>query len=146
MAAQYCTFRLDGHLFGIPVETVQEVLRQQSMAVVPLAPPEVAGLLNLRGQIVVTVDLRVRLGLPARPDGTPTVSVVVRTHEGTVSLVVDQIGDVLEPADVMSEPVPETVPAALRSVVDHVCKLEGELMLVLDTDRAVSSAVEAGAA
>jgi purine-binding chemotaxis protein CheW len=146
MAAQYCTFRLDGHLFGIPVETVQEVLRHQSMAVVPLAPPEVAGLLNLRGQIVVTVDLRVRLGLPARPDGTPTVSVVVRTHEGTVSLVVDQIGDVLEPSDVMSEPVPETVPAALRSVVDHVCKLEGELMLVLDTDRAVSSAVEAGAA
>jgi purine-binding chemotaxis protein CheW len=145
MAAQYCTFRLDGHLFGIPVDTVQEVLQHQSMAVVPLAPPEVAGLLNLRGQIVVTVDLRVRLALPARPEGTPTVNVVVRTHEGTVSLLVDQIGDVLEPADAMFEPVPETVPAALRCVVDHVCKLEGELMLVLDTQRAVHSAVEAAA-
>jgi purine-binding chemotaxis protein CheW len=145
VAAQYCTFRLDGHLFGIPVDTVQEVLLQQSMALVPLAPPEVAGLLNLHGQIVVTIDLRVRLGLPARPDGSPTVSVVVRTHEGTVSLVVDQIGDVLEPVDEMFEPVPETVPAAVRSVVDHVCKLAGELMLVLDTERAVTTSVQAGA-
>jgi purine-binding chemotaxis protein CheW len=144
MAAQYCTFRLDGHLFGIPVDSVQEVLQHQSMAVVPLAPAEIAGLLNLRGQIVVTVDLRVRLGLPDRADGTPTVNVVVCTHEGTVSLLVDQIGDVLQPADATFEPVPETVPASLRSVVDHVCKLEDELMLVLDTERAVHSTVEAG--
>jgi purine-binding chemotaxis protein CheW len=143
MAAQYCTFRLDGHLFGIPVDTVQEVLQHQSMAVVPLAPPEVAGLLNLRGQIVVTVDLRVRLALPPRRLDAPTVNVVVRTQEGTVSLLVDRIGDVLEPAVATFEPVPETVPAALRSVVDHVCKLEGELMLVLDTERAVHSTVEA---
>ena len=86
MAAQYCTFRLDGHLFGVPVETVQEVLRHQSMTVVPLAPAEVSGLLNLRGQIVVTVDLRVRLGLQRRSAEAPSVNVVVRTHEGTVSL------------------------------------------------------------
>jgi purine-binding chemotaxis protein CheW len=145
VAAQYCTFRLDGHLFGIPVETVQEVLRHQSMTGVPLAPPEVSGLLNLRGQIVVTVDLRVRLGLPARAADAPTVNVVVHTHEGTVSLLVDQIGDVLEPADATFVPVPETVPSALRAVVDRVCKLDGELMLVLDTDRAVQSATPVGA-
>jgi purine-binding chemotaxis protein CheW len=145
MAAQYCTFRLDEHLFGIPVETVQEVLRHQSMTVVPLAPAEVSGLLNLRGQIVVTVDLRVRLALPQRPADAPTVNVVVHTHEGTVSLLVDQIGDVLEPADATFEPVPETVPAALREVVDRVCKLERELMLVLDTDRALHSSAVMGA-
>jgi purine-binding chemotaxis protein CheW len=145
MPAQYCTFRLDGHLFGIPVETVQEVLQQQPMASVPLAPPEVAGLLNLRGQIVVTLDLRIRLGLPVRPDGQQTVGVVVCTHEGTVNLVVDQIGDVLEPPGATFEPVPETVPSALRAVVDRVCKLDQELMLVLDTERAVhtAAAVEA---
>jgi purine-binding chemotaxis protein CheW len=145
MPAQYCTFRLDGHLFGIPVETVQEVLQQQPMASVPLAPPEVAGLLNLRGQIVVTLDLRIRLGLPVRPDGQQTVGVVVCTHEGTVNLVVDQIGDVLEPADDRFEPVPQTVPASVRSVVDRVCTLESELLLVLDTDRAVTTTVGAGA-
>jgi purine-binding chemotaxis protein CheW len=145
VSAQYCTFRLDGRLFGIPVETVQEVLRHQAMTAVPLAPHEVSGLLNLRGQIVVTIDLRVRLALPARPVDAPTVNVVVRTHEGTVSLLVDQIGDVLEPADATFEPVPETVPSALREVVDRVCKLDGELMLVLDTERAVHSAAAVGA-
>jgi purine-binding chemotaxis protein CheW len=111
MSAQYCTFRLDGHLFGIPVETVQEVLRHQSMTVVPLAPKEVSGLLNLRGQIVVTVDLRVRLGLSERDAATPNVNVVVRTHDGTVSLLVDQIADVLEPPATSSEPLPHPVPA-----------------------------------
>lgn len=145
MAAQYCTFRLDGHLFCVPVETVQEVLRHQSMTVVPLAPAEVSGLLNLRGQIVVTVDLRVRLGLARRPADAPSVNVVVRTHEGTVSLLVDQIGDVLEPAESAFEVVPDTVPATLRDVVDRVGKLEGELMLVLDTERAVQPAALASA-
>jgi purine-binding chemotaxis protein CheW len=110
------------------------------MTVVPLAPAEVSGLLNLRGQIVVTVDLRVRLGLPQRPADAPSVNVVVRTHEGTVSLLVDQIGDVLEPAEATFEVVPDTVPSALRDVVDRVCKLDGELMLALDTERAVQSA------
>lgn len=146
MSAQYCTFRLDGHLFGIPVETVQEVLRHQSMTVVPLAPKEVSGLLNLRGQIVVTVDLRVRLGLSERDADTPNVNVVVRTHDGTVSLLVDQIGDVLEPPETSFEPVPDTVPACLREVVDAVCKLDGELLLVLDTERAVHPADVVGAA
>jgi purine-binding chemotaxis protein CheW len=145
MAAQYCTFRLDGHLFGIPVETVQEVLRHQAMTDVPLAPPEVSGLLNLRGQIVVSIDLRVRLALAARAADAPTLNVVVRTHEGIVSLLVDQIGDVLEPADTTFEPVPETVPGRLREVVDRVCKLDTELMLVLDTERAVHSAAVVGA-
>ena len=65
---------------------------------------------------------------------------MVRTHEGTVSLLVDQIGDVLEPADATFEPAPETVPGRLREVVDRVCKLDTELMLVLDTERAVRSA------
>lgn len=140
MPAQYCTFRLDGHLFGVPVETVQEVLRHQPITVVPLAPAEVSGLLNLRGQIVVTVDLRVRLGLPVRAADAPGVNVVVRTHEGTVSLLVDQIGDVLEPPETAFEVVPDTVPASLREVVDRVCKLDDELMLALDTERAVRPA------
>ncbi|HET8614481.1 MAG TPA: chemotaxis protein CheW [Actinomycetales bacterium] len=145
MTRQFCTFRLDGHLFGVPVETVQEVLRHQSMTVVPLAPVEVSGLLNLRGQIVVTVDLRVRLDLPPREADTASVNVVVRTHDGTVSLLVDQIGDVLEPTQADFEPVPETVPASLREVVEQVCKLDGELMLVLDTERAVQPSVPVGA-
>jgi purine-binding chemotaxis protein CheW len=137
MANQYCTFRLGGHLFGVPVETVQEVLRQQDLTRVPLAAKAVSGLINLRGQIVITVDLRVQMGLPARAPGAQPTNVVVRTSEGATSLLVDEIGDVLEPDLDLFESAPETVPARVRRLVVAVCKLEGDLMLVLDTEKAV---------
>ena len=136
---QYCTFLLDGHLFGIPVETVQEVLREQVVTPVPLAAPEVCGLANLRGQVVTALDLRVRLLMPPRPEGERPVSVVVRTTHGTAtSLVVDRVGDVVEPDPGSLEAPPDTVDPAVRSLVTSVCKLEDRLMLVLDTERAVA--------
>ncbi|MBO3130007.1 chemotaxis protein CheW [Dermatophilus congolensis] len=138
MSNQYCTFRLGGHLFGIPVDTVKEVLREQQLTRVPLAPKEVSGLINLRGQIVITVDLRERMGLPPREPGEETTNVVVRTADDTVtSMLVDKIGDVLEPDVDRFEPPPDTVPARLRELVTKVCKLDRELMLVLDTEKAV---------
>lgn len=139
MSQQYCTFVLDSHLFGVPVSSVQEVLRAQDVTTVPLAAPEVVGLLNLRGQIVTSVELRTRLGLPGRdPDARP-VNVVVKTADGSpVSLVVDQIGDVLEPDQETFEPAPETVPPHIRELVVGVCKLDGALMLELDTELAVT--------
>lgn len=137
MANQYCTFRLGGHLFGVPVETVQEVLREQDLTRVPLATPEVSGLINLRGQIVITLDLRERMGLPPRESGAESTNVVVRTGDSVTSLLVDEIGDVLEPDLDRFESPPDTVPARVRGLVVRVCKLDTELMLVLDTDRAV---------
>lgn len=138
MSRQYCTFRLDGHLFGVPVESVQEVLKQQELTTVPLAPPEVSGLINLRGQIITTLELRLKLGLGTRAPGAPAVNVVVRTAAGgVVSLLVDEIGDVLEPTDETFEALPETVPPSIRALVTCVCKLDGHLMLVLDTELAV---------
>ncbi len=138
MTSQYCTFRLGGHLFGVPVDTVQEVLREQALTSVPLAPREVSGLINLRGQIVITVDLRERMGLPPRGEGEETTNVVVRTADETVtSLLVDRIGDVLEPDEDRFEAPPDTVPARLRELVTRVCKLDKELMLVLDTEKTV---------
>lgn len=138
MSHQYCTFHLADHLFGVPVETVQEVLRRQETTPVPLASPEISGLLNLRGQIVTAVDLRRRLDLPVASDDVSAINVVVRTPEGAVSLIVDKIGDVLEPADDDFEPAPDTVPQAVRDLVTSVCKLDGQLMLVLDTELAVT--------
>lgn len=138
MANQYCTFRLGGHLFGVPVETVQEVLREQELTRVPLASKEVSGLINLRGQIVITVDLRERMGLPRRKEGDEMTNVVVRTSGETVtSLLVDRIGDVLEPDLDRFEAPPDTVTGRVRELVTRVCKLDRELMLVLDTDKAV---------
>ncbi|MBW3085435.1 Chemotaxis protein CheW [Austwickia sp. TVS 96-490-7B] len=138
MANQYCTFRLGGHLFGVPVETVQEVLRQQDLTRVPLAPTAVSGLINLRGQIVITVDLRSRMGLPPRESNDAATNVVVRTADGATSLLVDEIGDVLEPDLDRFESPPETVPSRVRDLVMAVCKLDRDLMLVLDTDKAVA--------
>jgi purine-binding chemotaxis protein CheW len=139
MTQQYCTFLLDDHLFGIPVSSVQEVLRAQDVTPVPLAPGEVAGLINLRGQIVTSIELRSRLGLPPRPEGAGSVNVVVKSADGSaVSLVVDEIGDVLEPPRDAFEAPPETVPPAIRPLVDGVCKLDHHLMLLLGTEQAVS--------
>ena len=137
--SQYCTFSLDGHVFGVPVSSVQEVLRSQDLTTVPLAHEEIAGLLNLRGQIVTSLELRARLGLPPREAGAPSVNVVVKSPDGgAVSLVVDEIGDVLAPSRDAFEVPPDTVPATIRSLVTRVCKLDDHLMLLLDTERAVT--------
>src|SRR5262249_522652 len=102
---QYCTFYLAGHYFGLDVLRVQEIIRFQDMTRVPLAPPVVRGLINLRGQIVTALDLRRRLDLPDRPADVQPVNVVVRTDDGAVSLLVDEIGDVLDvPEDLFERP------------------------------------------
>src|SRR5438445_1840154 len=93
---QFCTFFLDELFFGVEVKKVQEVLRYQVMTRVPLAPPVVRGLINLRGQIVTAMDLRIRLQLSELPADQLPMNVVVRDGDGATSLLVDRIGDVLE--------------------------------------------------
>ncbi|QGG94757.1 chemotaxis protein CheW [Actinomarinicola tropica] len=134
---QYGTFTLDGLLFGIEVSRIQEVIRAQQMTRVPLAASVIGGLINLRGEIVTAVDLRRRLELPPRADGVPPMNVVVRTRDGAVSLLVDEIGDVVEvSADSFEEP-PGTVSGVALSLIRGAHKLDGRLLLVLDTDRAI---------
>ncbi len=134
---QFCTFYLNGFLFGIEVEKVQEVIRHQAMTRVPLAPKLIGGLINLRGQIVTAIDLRLRLGLPERkPDELP-MNVVARSEDGAVSLLVDEIGDVLEVQEAQFEDVPQSMRQA-RELIRGVYKLPERLLLVLDTAHAVS--------
>lgn len=132
---QFCTFYLDKLLFGVESQRIQEVIRYLELTEVPLAPPAISGLMNLRGQIVAALDLRLRLELGMRPAGTAPMCVVVRTPEGAVSLLVDDIGDVVEVEDATFEPPPETLRRELRSVIVGVHKLERQLMHVLDADR-----------
>jgi len=133
---QLCTFLLDGYLFGVPVPQVQEVIRFQPMTPVPLAPPEVKGLINLRGQIVLAIDLRRRLSMADRSEGELPMNVVVRTPDGAVSLLVDEIGEVIEVEHSTFEAPPETLRGALRSTILGVHKLEGKLLHLLNTGRA----------
>jgi purine-binding chemotaxis protein CheW len=134
---QFCTFLLDGRYFGVDVRHVLEVIRYQEMTRVPLASPVVSGLINLRGRIVTAINLRRRLGLPERHAGKLPMNVVVRSGEDAVSLLVDEIGDVIEvPADKF-ELVPETLRGEARELVEGAYKLEDRLMLVLNTRSAV---------
>ena len=132
---QMCTFRLARLFFGLEVHHVQEVLKYRELTQVPLAPPEVRGLINLRGQIVTAIDLRRRLGLPERGEGVKPMNIVVRSHEGIVSLLVDEIQDVLSVSDDLFEPPPETLDDNTRQLLSGVYKLENNLLLRLDLDR-----------
>jgi len=133
---QFCTFLLDRYLFGVPVPQVQEVIRSQPMTPVPLAPPAVQGLINLRGQIVLAIDLRRRLSFGERAQGELPVNVVVRTPDGAVSLLVDEIGDVIEVEESTFEVPPETLDHSVRATIFGVYKLDGRLLHVLDKDKA----------
>lgn len=137
MTDQLTTFRVDGHLFGIPVEAVQEVIRHQETTWVPLAPAVVGGLINLRGQVVTAVDLRRQLGLAPRPGDSRPMNVVVRTEDGAVSLLVDSIGDVIDTTPDQFEAPPETLSGLARGLVLGAYKLDGDLLLFLDVARAV---------
>ncbi len=134
---QLCTFLLDGQHFGIEVEEVQEVIRFQDVTPVPRAPEEVSGLINLRGQIITAVDLRVCLHLPRRESGEPPMNVVVRSDGGPVSLLVDEIGDVVEVQDDWFEPTPDTVQDSSRDLIRGAYKLKDRLLLVLEKHKAI---------
>ncbi len=132
----YCTFELDGYQFGIGVERVHEVLRSQPTTRVPLAHSLIRGLINLRGEIVTAVDLRKRFGMPPRDDGQIAMNVVVRSSTGeALALLVDEIGDVVEVERHRVEPPPATLRGTTRELVDHVCKLDEGILMVLDLDR-----------
>jgi purine-binding chemotaxis protein CheW len=137
-----CTFYLDGMLFGIDVDAVQEVLRYQAMTPVPLAPPVVAGLINLRGQIVTALDLRRRLELPERPTDVLPTNVVLRSSTVGASLLVDSIGEVLEVDDESFEPPPETTQGTARELILGAYKLPDQLLLLLDLRKTLEIGTE----
>ncbi len=135
---QYCTFFLGQECFGLDVLRVQEIVRFQTLTRVPLAHRMVRGLMNLRGQLVTVIDLRRRLDLPDLEDGCEPVNVVVQTDDGAVSLLVDEIGDVLEVSEQQFERPPETLQRSARDLIPGVYKLPERLLIVLDPDRVVS--------
>jgi purine-binding chemotaxis protein CheW len=140
---QYCTFYVAGHYFGLDVLKVQEIIRYQEMTRVPLAASVVSGLINLRGQIVLAIDLRRRLDLEDRPPDQLPVNVVVHTGDGAVSILVDEIGDVLHVPEELFERPPETLQGTARELISGAYKLQDRLLLILDIDRTVD-VVESG--
>jgi len=133
---RFCAFRLDRLWFGIAVERVQEVISPPAITPVPLAPLAVAGLVNLRGQIVTVIDLRRCLGLETGRAATSPAIVVVRNEN--VGLLVDEIGDLEETPESACEAAPENLPVESRKRVPAVCKLPKRLLHLLDLDNVLS--------
>jgi len=131
------TFRVAEQWFGVPVLAVQEVLVAQRVARVPLAPAEVTGLLNLRGQIVTAINLHRRMQLGIAPDGAP-MNVVVRDGEELFAFVVDEVGDVVPVPDQAFESVPATLDTCWKGVCVGVVQRESDLLAVLDPRRVLS--------
>lgn len=140
---QFASFVVGELLLGIEVERVQEVTGMTDLTPVPLAPPAVRGVLNLRGQIVTAIDLRQCLDLGDGLDRERLVNLILRTPDGCTSLLVDEVGDVVEANDDDFELPPATLRGRLRELIRGAYKLDGRLLLVLDTDRVLVGIGEA---
>lgn len=129
---QVCTFTVGDLTFGVDVQNVHEVIRAQQMTRVPMAPSVVRGLINLRGRIVTAVDMRARLQFEPLDSEEEPMNVVVHSEEGAVSLLVDEIGDVLNVEQSLRARPPASLSPIVGDLVESVYKLEGDLLLVLD--------------
>jgi len=132
---QYVSITIAGQMFGIPVLIVHDVLGPQRITRIPLAPPEVAGSLNLRGRIVTAIDVRLRLGLPRRPAEMAGMSVVVEHAGEFYSLMVDAVGEVLTLAAKDFERNPATLDPRWREISLGIFRLDAQLLVVLDVNR-----------
>jgi purine-binding chemotaxis protein CheW len=133
---EFVTMFIEGQMFGIPVLMVQDVLGPQKITRIPLAPPEVAGSLNLRGRIVTAIDVRMRLRLPRRnPEAGEGMSVVVDMRGELYSLRVDTVGEVLSLPAAKFERNPPTLDPLWREFSDGIYRLEGKLLVILDVPR-----------
>ncbi len=132
---EYVTMTIGGQWFGIPVLSVQDVLGPQNIAMIPLAPPEVAGSLNLRGRIVTAINPRVRLGLPKQEENATIMSVVVEHHGELYSLLIDQVGEVLKLPSDRFEQNPASLDPRWRDISTGIYRLDDRLLIVVDIER-----------
>jgi len=143
---EYVTAMIGGQLFGLPIRRVQDVFLPERLARVPLAPREIAGVLNLRGRIVTLIDMRRRLGLDPRTDDAPSMAIGVESRGESYGLLIDSVGEVLKVDDGTREPNPINLDPRLARVSAGIHRLDGQLLMVVDVDRVLDIGVTASAA
>jgi purine-binding chemotaxis protein CheW len=143
---EYVTFTTAGQLFGLPIARVQDVFKATRMTRVPLAGPEIAGVLNLRGRIVTAIHLCNRLDLVSRVEGLPPMAIGIESGAESFSLLVETVGEVLKLNDGEREQNPINLDRKLARVSAGVFRLDGQLLIVLDVDRVLDLGGEAMAA
>ena len=137
--SEYVTAAIGAQLFGLPILRVQDVFKPERVTRVPLAPPEIAGVLNLRGRIVTLIDMRRLLGLGERQDKAPRMAIGVETRGESYGLLIDSVGEVLKLDDAGREPPPVNLDPRLARVCAGIHRLEGQLLVVLDVDRVLDA-------
>lgn len=143
-ARDFVTVTIGAQLFGLPIESVHDVFLVEALTRVPLARPEIAGVLNLRGRIVTAIDMRRRLALEGRDAEGKRLAVGIERQGEAFGLIVDEVGDVLRLGQDAREPNPPNLDRRWAEVADGVCRLERDLMIVLDVDRVLALGSEAG--
>jgi purine-binding chemotaxis protein CheW len=131
-SCDYVTVTVGEQLFGLPIEQVHDVFIPTMITTVPLAPPEIVGLLNLRGRIVTALCLRRRLGLPPRPDAAETMAVGLEFGTESYGLLVDGVGEVMRLVAGSREPTPVHLDQGWSRLSRGVHRLDGKLLIVLD--------------
>lgn len=139
---EYVTVMIGGQLFGLPISRVQDVFVPDRLTRVPLAQPEIAGVLNLRGRIVTAIDMRVRLGLPREKDARPAMAVGIESRGESYGLLIDSVGEVLKLSSDSREPNPINLDSRWARVSAGVHRLEGQLMVILDVDSVLAMSGE----
>ena len=132
---EYVTVTIGHHFFGMPIGRVQDVFVPARLTRVPLAPPEVAGILNLRGRVVTAIDMRSRLDLGTRQPGDPVMAIGIELKAESYGLLVDSVGEVMQLQNSACEAKPANLDHRLARVAAGIYRLEGQLMIVLDIDR-----------
>jgi purine-binding chemotaxis protein CheW len=143
---EYVTAMIGGQLFGLPIVRVQDVFIPARLTRVPLAPPEIAGVLNLRGRIVTLIDLRRRFGLAQRAEGDAVMAIGVEARGESYGLLIDNVGEVLKLDDATREANPVNLDRRLARVSAGIHRLDGQLLIVVDVDSVLDIGVNAIAA
>jgi purine-binding chemotaxis protein CheW len=132
---EYVTVIIGEQLFGLPIARVQDVFVPERLTRVPLAPPEVAGILNLRGRVVTAIDMRSRLDLGKRGQGEPLMAIGIESRGESYGLLVDSVGEVMKLRSSDCESKPINLEVRLARVAAGIYRLEGQLLVVIDVDR-----------
>jgi purine-binding chemotaxis protein CheW len=140
---EYVTVVIGDQLFGVPIGRVQDVFMPERLTRVPLAKPEIAGVLNLRGRIVTAIEMRSCLGLPSREANRPLMAVGIDHQGESYGLLIDGVGEVLKLADDTRESNPVNLDKRLARVSAGIHRLDGQLLVILDVERVLD--LEAGA-
>ena len=137
---EYVTFKIGGQVFGASVEEIHDVFSPANMTPVPQAPPEIAGVLNLRGRIVTAIDARSRLSLAASPDSdAERLAIGVERDGESFGLIIDEIGEVLRLEEEDLEENPVNLDLTWASVSKGVYRLDKSLLVIMDIDRMLAS-------